>query len=366
MASIDKRPNGTWRARWREYPGGPQRTKSFARKVDAERHLVSVQHDLMRGTYVDRATGWATWAASYAARQPWRASSRARIVQALDAATKRWGERPLTSIRRGDVEALLSSLGLSPASIGFARSAISSAFRAAVDDGLVARNPVDGVKVARSASSITVPTTADVRDVLERSTPSMRPAVVLGALAGLRHAEASGLTVDRCDFLRRAIRVDRQWVTPVNGGAAAFGPPKTPASTRTVPVAVEVIELLARSVEEHGLGDDGRIVHERGKPLDRSTFGRRWTALGVSFRFHDLRHHHASLLIAAGCSVTAVQHALGHDNATTTLNTYSHLWPSDDDRLRAAVSSSWGLAEDSTPTPSAIAAGQSPFPGSAG
>ena len=50
MASVDKRPNGTWRTRWREYPGGPQRTKSFARKVDATQHLVSTQHDLMVGS----------------------------------------------------------------------------------------------------------------------------------------------------------------------------------------------------------------------------------------------------------------------------------------------------------------------------
>jgi hypothetical protein len=33
MASIDKRPNGGYRARWREYPGGPQRTRHFARKA---------------------------------------------------------------------------------------------------------------------------------------------------------------------------------------------------------------------------------------------------------------------------------------------------------------------------------------------
>ena|SRR5215207_5432582 len=46
MASVDKRPNGMWRARWREYPGGPQRTKAFPRKVDAERHLVQVVADL--------------------------------------------------------------------------------------------------------------------------------------------------------------------------------------------------------------------------------------------------------------------------------------------------------------------------------
>ncbi|MFP5577448.1 MAG: tyrosine-type recombinase/integrase [Acidimicrobiia bacterium] len=54
-------------------------------------------------------------------------------------------------------------------------------------------------------------------------------------------------------------------------------------------------------------------------------------------RFHDLRHHTASLLIAAGCSVKVVQRQLGHASATETLDTYGHLWPTDEDRVRAAV-----------------------------
>lgn len=54
-------------------------------------------------------------------------------------------------------------------------------------------------------------------------------------------------------------------------------------------------------------------------------------------RLHDLRHFYASGLIAAGCDVVTVQRALGH-SATTTLNTYSHLWPTAEDRTRAAAS----------------------------
>ena len=41
MASIDRRPNGKWRARWREYPGGPQRARHFPRKIDAEQFLTA-------------------------------------------------------------------------------------------------------------------------------------------------------------------------------------------------------------------------------------------------------------------------------------------------------------------------------------
>lgn len=54
-------------------------------------------------------------------------------------------------------------------------------------------------------------------------------------------------------------------------------------------------------------------------------------------RLHDLRHFYASGLIAAGCDVVTVQRALGHSSATTTLNTYSHLWPTAEDRTRAAA-----------------------------
>ncbi|MFT4232909.1 MAG: tyrosine-type recombinase/integrase [Leucobacter sp.] len=54
-------------------------------------------------------------------------------------------------------------------------------------------------------------------------------------------------------------------------------------------------------------------------------------------RLHDLRHFYASGLIANGCDVVTVQQALGHAKATTTLNTYSHLWPTAEDKTRAAV-----------------------------
>jgi integrase len=45
----------------------------------------------------------------------------------------------------------------------------------------------------------------------------------------------------------------------------------------------------------------------------------------------------ASGLIANGCDVVTVQHALGHSSASITLNVYSHLWPKAEDRTRAAA-----------------------------
>ena len=59
--------------------------------------------------------------------------------------------------------------------------------------------------------------------------------------------------------------------------------------------------------------------------------------LPAGFRFHDLRHYYASLLISSGADVKVVQARMRHASAKTTLDTYAHLWPDSDDSTRAAV-----------------------------
>lgn len=61
--------------------------------------------------------------------------------------------------------------------------------------------------------------------------------------------------------------------------------------------------------------------------------------------FHQLRHTYASLLIEAGESVTVVAARLGHKNATETLQTYSHLWPSSDAQTREVLSRAFQSAD---------------------
>lgn len=79
-----------------------------------------------------------------------------------------------------------------------------------------------------------------------------------------------------------------------------------------------------------------------GLPPHQNTVGYWWrktlaAAAVDGIRLHDLRHFYASGLIASGCDVVTVQRALGHARATTTLNTYSHLWPTAENRTRTAA-----------------------------
>lgn len=78
------------------------------------------------------------------------------------------------------------------------------------------------------------------------------------------------------------------------------------------------------------------------RPPHKGSIGYRWrqaqTAAKVTgWKLHDLRHYYASGLIPAGCDVVTVQRALGHAKTTTTLDTYSHLCPTAEDRTRKAA-----------------------------
>lgn len=350
MASVERRPNGQWRARWREWPGGPQKAQHFARKVDAEQHLVKQQHDLLTGAYVNPAKARTTvgaFAPVHLDRQPWRVATRSAADKAFVHILATFGGRPIGSVRKGDVQAFVSSLKLAPGTVGLVFQHLNAMLEAAADDGLIARNPAKGVRLpARPVGEVVPPTVEQVAALYDAAPDWFRPAVILGAGLGLRQAEASGLTADRIDWLGRAVRVDRQWMS--RQPAPAFAPTKTRSSDRTIPASTFVIESLSTHVAK---GGDGFVLHRDGEPLDWQAFGHYWrktrTAAGLpTIRFHDLRHAYASMLISAGCSVKAVSSALGHSAAATTLNLYSHLWPGDEDRIRQAVDLALGESSE--------------------
>ena len=122
-------------------------------------------------------------------------------------------------------------------------------------------------------------------------------------------------------------------------------------------LAPSLVELLAGHVRAYCPDGGWLFPAMGGGPITSNTIGPRWrrtlrqSGIALSrLRLHDLRHFFASGLIAAGCDVVTVQRALGHASATTTLSTYSHLWPTAEDRTRSAaeamLAEACGLAAD--------------------
>jgi integrase len=354
MASIDKRPNGKWRARWREYSGGPQKTKHFARKVDAEQFLVDVQHRLLNGTYTPPSAGQlsiAAYAEDWMSRRTWAPATHDRIERELRRyILPAFGSRPLASLRRAHIEEWAKALPLAPSSARMVYESLAAMLAAAVDDERIARNPAKGARLAKAERTRFVPLSAEeVRAIARGAAEHVRAAVVLAAGTGLRQGELFGLSADRVDFLRRELRVDRQLWTPPRGGPILKSP-KSSNSYRTVALSSVVVETLSAHVAIFGSGRQGLVFHLEGRPVGRAMASKyiRTAAdmAGVEASWHDLRHHHASVLLSAGVSPALVAERLGHD-VKTLLATYAHVIRKDEDRVRSIVDDTLGgSAED--------------------
>lgn len=203
----------------------------------------------------------------------------------------------------------------------------------AVHDRLIAENPCSRRTSPGGGSQKPYVATIDQVWALYEAFPERRRlAVLLGAFAGLTTGEVCGLRKKDVAFLEREIRPTVQYPAEKL---------KTKMRATTVPVSDSLIEAMSIQLEKwpaewmltgSGGGQIGPWNIDRDVRKARERIG-----LPSGFRFHDLRHFYASLLIASGADVKVVQYRLRHASAKTTLDTYAHLWPDSDESTRNAV-----------------------------
>ncbi|RHW27057.1 site-specific integrase [Nocardioides immobilis] len=348
--NIAKRADGKWRARYRDEAGN-ERARHFDRKIDAQRWLDNVTASVVAGTYADPKAGKVTFAAffgEWSARQVWAPGT--VLAMSLAARSVPFGSKPMKLVRRSDVEAWIKSMdaaGLAPGTIKTRYVNVRSVFRAALKDRIIGSDPTEGVRLPRgrrAEAAMSIPAPEEVGQLLDVADDRFRTFVALCAFAGLRLGEAAAVQVGDINFLRKSLTVHRQ-VQRVNGGSVDIRSPKY-GSERVIYLADSLVDLLAQHVA--ALGGNGSqqwlFVGEGDDPPHQNTVGYWWRktlrdASLSGIKLHDLRHFYASGLIAAGCDVVTVQRSLGHSKATTTLNTYAHLWPTAEDRTRKAAES---------------------------
>jgi integrase len=354
MASVEKRiRNGkvTWLARWRD-PDGRSRKRSFPRRVDADRFMTKIAADLLHGDYVDPndPTTVKEYAESWRLAQVHRATTQAHVETNLRRHVYPYfGNRRLASIRPSEVQAWVSRLNgqLSPSTVQVIHGILAAIYKAAIRDRRVSNSPCESSKLPRKQPREIVPLETATIDAIRAAIPQRyRALVTLAAGTGMRQGECFGITVDRIDFLRRTVRVDRQLVL-LPRKPAFLAPPKTSASHRTIPLPQIVISALSEHIRLYPITHPDGLVFtdDDGEALRRTAFSRgiwrptirKVPTAPATTGMHDLRHYYASLLIRHGESVKTVQRRLGHATAAETLDTYSHLWPDSDDRTREAV-----------------------------
>jgi integrase len=351
--NIAKRPDGRWRARYR-YERGRERSRHFDRRIDAQRWLDGVTSTLRDGTWVEPRAGNVTFDdfyADWAPRQLWLPSTRANADLAVGSVP--FGDLSFKSIRRSHVETWVKSASerWAPSTVKTRFVIVRSVFRAAVADRVIGADPCIGVTLPRrrkAEAAMQIPSVEEVGQLLAHADSTrvstrkgFRAYVALCAFAGLRKGEAAAVQLGDIDFLRRTLNLSRQLQR--DGSTYVVRLPKY-GSERVIYLPDELVTVLSEHVDAHlpdAEPDDWLFTVGDG-PIYDNDITWRWRATRNAaklphVRLHDLRHFYASGLIAAGCDVVTVQRALGHSTATTTLNTYSHLWPTAEDRTRAAA-----------------------------
>ncbi|WP_402371429.1 site-specific integrase [Isoptericola rhizosphaerae] len=340
MSSVKRRPDGVWRARYRD-AAGKEHARHFKRSTDAKAWLAEVTASIVTGTYNDPSKARVTvgewcdrWLEGYAVNKVSTVRQARTHVAKIKAGL---GGHRLQGLRSSDVRSWVASLAaddVAPSYVYALHARLAQIMTDAVHDGLIARSPCSRRTSPKAAGQRAFIATTDQVWKLHDAMPArLRAAVLLGAFAGLRTAEVCGLRVADVDFMRGVIAPAVQYPDQ---------PLKTDESKRPIPIPRELTLELSAHLKAHP-SDSTLLTDPFGDQvgpwqITRAVRDARTAAdLPDEFRFHDLRHFFASLLISAGADVKVVQARLRHASAKTTLDTYAHLWPDTEEATRAAV-----------------------------
>lgn len=352
-----------YRARYRDETG-KEHARHFIKKANAQRWLDEVTAAVVRGDYVDPAAGKVTfgqWFRRWSEVQTWTDGTAETATMTLASVT--FADVPMSRITELHVEAWMKAMtkpgpkrkkGLAASTRRTRYNYVRMAFLAAVKARVIRQDPTAGIsppRVAKSEGRIKLPTPEQVGAALREAPDAFHGFVAVCAFAGLRLGEAAGLQLGDLDFLRRTLSIQRQIQGQVNSKTIEASPKYE--SARTVYLPDDLVTVLAAHLEKcPPMGEERWMFSLNGYVYNRNSAGNQWRSLRTkvgmdAFTLHDLRHFFASGLIADGCDVVTVQHALGHSSASITLNVYSHLWPKAEDRTRAAAGNLMAATADS-------------------
>lgn len=333
---------------------------TFTSKREAERAARKAEGKIEADEWIDPADGKLTFE-RYVEDWWWpsrqlEVSTRAAYRSYLDKHfLPYFGPRAMASITTTAVEAWIATAlksGLSPSSVRKYHSMLKTIFQRAVRDRVIAFNPCAATELPKAVGKPrTIPTPEEFERLLTEIPPRWRLLILVEIETGLRWGELVALRPRNIDFLRRLVHV-RETVVEVSkkmsptGERMIFKDYPKDDQHRTLTVGQPLIDLISSEMAEHGWSRDDLLfpstLRSGAGPVSRNTFRTKvWlpalkrTGFGYHVRVHDLRHAHASWLLAGGADLRAVMERMGHSQVTTTQR-YLHTLPEADQLALAA------------------------------
>lgn len=363
MGWISKKTDkGSYIARYRD-PSGRERSKSFRTRAEAKAFLNSVENAKQRGEWSDPAGAkvkFRAYADEYVEGITHvRPGTKLKIEGHLrNQILPVFGTMPLGAIRPTDVRAWIAALqedGLAPGTIAGIYRTFSKILKTAVIDGLISRTPCIGIDLPKQTTheEMRFLEPAQIEALADAIEPRYRGLVFMAAYTGMRWGELAALRVRRLNLLKGTVDVSES-LAEINGHIH-IQPTKT-GRPRTLSLPRSLSEMLGEHIGLYPSEDGFVFSSPEGKPLRRNFYSRHYLPALVKsgldpdlyrctnrtckqrhrplYRFHDLRHTCAALLIAQGAHPKEIQERLGHSTITLTFDRYGHLFPSLDERLR--------------------------------
>ena len=353
---IYKRGERTWQVRiftGRDASGKQifHRKTIRGTKKDAERYLIATRREMDLGVFVEPTAMSVSEYLDRWMRDAARPRVSRRTADGYDGLLKRYIRQPLGHKRLDKLQPLdiqtvygeMQAHGLSARVVRHAHSALHNALKQAVKWGLLSRNPSDLVelpKVPHKERRVLSPDEA--QEFLKAASVMLHGLIFeFALLTGMRPEEYLALQWSDIDFERCTVQVRRALVR--HKKSWSFEEPKTARSRRTVSLPAPLLHKLA--------------IHKRKQAEGRLRAGALWQTFNLIFcgvqgtphsipnltyryfrpilekaelpriRLYDLRHTCATLLLISEENPKVVSERLGHSTIVLTLDTYSHVLP---------------------------------------
>jgi integrase len=266
------------------------------------------------------------------------------------------GEVPLDAITKSDVgkwvawqesqpSRMRKGQNISSKTVHNYHALLSAVFSSAIEEGHIVSNPAYKTRLSRGIRHEGVfLSSEEFATLLHFVDDRYKRFVLFLAGTGCRWGEATAITWRdiNLDTLPATVRIDKAWKKGTTG-APVLGHPKSSKATRTISLWPEIVAALGEP------GDGGELVFGSpeskthlwpgrfrssiwGPAVEAASDPAQCALVGLkplSKRptVHDLRHTHASWLVADGAPLPFVQARLGHEQITTTIGVYGHLLP---------------------------------------
>jgi len=337
-------------------PDKKEHSKSFARKVDAERYITEQEGHKLKGDWIDPAKAKVPYAQWLEIWQAGRIDIRSSTVQQNADYLRLYvlptfGTVPIGVIDKPMVRAWVAAMTrrkvkatgktFAPSTVRKAEALLSQSLQAAVEERWIPHNPCRGVTLpADEDTEMAFFTATEIKALADAIDPRYRTFVLLGAASGLRPGELAALEWDKVDLLKGVITVSK--TLSERGGYIETGPPKTASSKRQVRIPKSIVKELEAHMKQWKGKDTYVFTSPEGGPMRGNFRSRIWKKAVEKIGRpeatpHALRHSAIALWIHEGANIMIVSKRAGHKSVAFTLDRYGHLYPEADEALLVAM-----------------------------